>query len=492
MRVCPRSLRESGFTLVELMIAIFVLLVGVLGSVALVDAANRTSASTRAREGATNLARDVVEGMHNVPIKQMVRAGTNLPATLAANGVGGTVTGGVWKVSRRNFTYTVQLTACAMDDSQDGQGGQDPTFTWCSDSATGTADPNPLDYARVKVVVSWTAQGGTHQVTQSALINNTSSGAAIVSVTTNPASTPPDQPAITSQATSTIGFIATTDEAATSADWFLNGTRQGTTTRGTGGTSFTWQWAIGTSTGGAPCSPAATGVLDGTYLVGAQAYDSQGLSAGRRAVTVKLNRCPPMAPGGFRAVRPGLFPTVELYWNASPEADVIGYYAYRSNGNSSNFTKISDPTSGCYGLLKKPNCIEADPGGNVNYEVRAVDLDPSGNPREGDYTASSSPVKDNQPNTPGSFASGGSTSTLTWTVPADSSKDSPADPIDYFRVYRDGQTVANRYDIVDSTAATGATVNWTDLQPGSGSHTYYVTAVDSRGAESAMTAGVTR
>ena len=108
---------QSVQTLVELMIAIFVLLVGVLGSVALVDGANRGTASTRAREGATNLARDVIEGMHNIPIKQAVASGANLPATLSAGGVGGTVTGSVWKVSRRNFTYTVQVSACAMDDA---------------------------------------------------------------------------------------------------------------------------------------------------------------------------------------------------------------------------------------------------------------------------------------------------------------------------------------------------------------------------------------
>ena len=52
--------------------------------------------------------------------------------------------------------------------------------------------------------------------------------------------------------------------------------------------------------------------------------------------------------------------------------------------------------------------------------------------------------------------------------------------------------VANRYDLVDNTAATGASVNWTDPTPGSGTHTYYVTAVDARGAESAMTTGLTR
>src|SRR2546421_507818 len=65
MRVSSRDRREAGFTLVELMIAIMILLVGVLGSVALVDGANRTTAANKGREGATNVARDVIEALHN-------------------------------------------------------------------------------------------------------------------------------------------------------------------------------------------------------------------------------------------------------------------------------------------------------------------------------------------------------------------------------------------------------------------------------------------
>src|SRR4051794_35665443 len=78
MRVSSRERREAGFTLVELMVAILVLLVGVLGSVALVDGANRSSASNRAREGGTNLARDVVETMRNIGIKQAVAVNADM------------------------------------------------------------------------------------------------------------------------------------------------------------------------------------------------------------------------------------------------------------------------------------------------------------------------------------------------------------------------------------------------------------------------------
>src|SRR5438046_831378 len=111
MRASLKEPREAGFTLVELMVAISVLLVGVLGTVSLVDGANRSSASTRAREGATNLARDVIEGMHNIPSKKLVAVGADLPGMLQSTGIGGTTGAGGWQVTRRNFTYTVAVTA---------------------------------------------------------------------------------------------------------------------------------------------------------------------------------------------------------------------------------------------------------------------------------------------------------------------------------------------------------------------------------------------
>ena len=45
---------ERGFTLVEVMVAIMILLVGVLGVVSMVDGANAVTSKTKAREGGTN------------------------------------------------------------------------------------------------------------------------------------------------------------------------------------------------------------------------------------------------------------------------------------------------------------------------------------------------------------------------------------------------------------------------------------------------------
>src|SRR3954471_16158567 len=105
----PSRARESGSTLVEIMVAIVVLLIGVLGSVALVDAANRTSSTTRARESATNLARSVLEAARSLPYASLT------PASAAAGvqadpGLADTDPGTAgWQVQRRNITLTITL-----------------------------------------------------------------------------------------------------------------------------------------------------------------------------------------------------------------------------------------------------------------------------------------------------------------------------------------------------------------------------------------------
>ncbi len=44
-------------TLIEVMVATMILLVGVLGTVTMIDGANATTSKTKAREGATHLGR---------------------------------------------------------------------------------------------------------------------------------------------------------------------------------------------------------------------------------------------------------------------------------------------------------------------------------------------------------------------------------------------------------------------------------------------------
>src|SRR3989442_8963676 len=101
---------ESGFTLVEIMVAIIVLLIGVLGSVALVDAANRTTSTTRAREAGTNLARSVLEAARSLPYTSLVQATApgdihvdpGLPASDASTAA--------CQLTQRRMTYPITFT----------------------------------------------------------------------------------------------------------------------------------------------------------------------------------------------------------------------------------------------------------------------------------------------------------------------------------------------------------------------------------------------
>src|SRR3712207_5644631 len=104
MRI-PSLTREDGFTVVEVMVAALILVVGVCGSVTLVDGANATTLSTRAREGATNLAREVVEDARSVSYAD-VAPGPLETRRRAKPGLDASPGSGTWRVTRRGFTYT--------------------------------------------------------------------------------------------------------------------------------------------------------------------------------------------------------------------------------------------------------------------------------------------------------------------------------------------------------------------------------------------------
>jgi len=68
-------LRECGFTLVETMMAVTVLLVGVLGVVAMADGASRATAGAQARDNGINLARRVIETTNSLAYTDVTRDG---------------------------------------------------------------------------------------------------------------------------------------------------------------------------------------------------------------------------------------------------------------------------------------------------------------------------------------------------------------------------------------------------------------------------------
>src|SRR4051794_17957988 len=126
--MCRRS--ESGFTLVEVTVAAFVLVVGLLGTLAMLDNANLTTASTKAREQGIALQRELIETARSTPYDDLVPGGV-VPAIQSnpdLRDADSSAPG--WEIERRGFTYTVSVGACSVDDAGDGQGNVD-NATFC-------------------------------------------------------------------------------------------------------------------------------------------------------------------------------------------------------------------------------------------------------------------------------------------------------------------------------------------------------------------------
>src|SRR5438105_4003158 len=157
---------ESGFTLVETVVAGFILVVGVLGTLMMVDTATSKNASARAREGATNVAREVLEYAHDTSFGQLGSSGWMTSTLQGLSGGSGTVTSPSGSsqqtvVTRRGYAYTTTVSWCSVDDGRDGYAvSHSGSISWCSDSSTlGSGDSQPEDFKRVIVDVNWSSNG---------------------------------------------------------------------------------------------------------------------------------------------------------------------------------------------------------------------------------------------------------------------------------------------------------------------------------------------
>ena len=332
---------ERGFTIVEVMVAALVLLVGVLGTLALIDRANATTVTTRSREAATNLAREVIEAARGVPYARLTPASINGEIqALPRLGDAGPQPG--WTIQRRGFTYTVTASVCTFDDAADG-GGDHSGGGFCADSTpsqTPNNDTRPEDYRRVRVEVRWTHAGVEREVHQTELINNPGAAApAVRTLQLDPlsATLTNDQVTFTGPP-HTLKFNLTTSTTPHTLHWLLDGRSQGPITNGAG---FSWSfgWPIG--------APDAEGsVVDGTYVVSAEAFDRYGVAGASRSLTVVLNRTDadavPELLGG-RAGSPDRpeDQVVDLEWLPTPERDIIGYSVERWDSVSGQWVEIA-------------------------------------------------------------------------------------------------------------------------------------------------------
>jgi prepilin-type N-terminal cleavage/methylation domain-containing protein len=526
-RLTPCSRRsEDGFTIIEVMVAAAILLVGVFGVVSILIQSDAVSSSNRAREQGVALEREVIESAQAIPYDQLTE--TSIVSRIQAQpGLADSTSGSSgWTIRRRNINFTIAVGTCSVDDSNDGTGPHESagycrsgtgstTATQCASylGSTGSiagagtapagsvavgdcgidlnfdgavdglvdttggactncsgADTNPNDYKRVVVLVRWDRGLGKRYALQSTTVPNPGLSAAPAVTTLTGSKTtmlPGDQ---------TVTFTATLNATPATVPWYVDGTAQGQATGS--GSTWTFPWDLGVVS--ATATPNPTEVLDGTYLVSAKGLDAYGQAGTAKAVTLIVNRRVPYQPQNFDAGRND--GNAYLEWTKNSERDVEGYHVYRKTGVST-YQLVCD--------VKEVRCTENGmPSGAQDYYVVAVDRDSSGNLREGAATSLFTiPATDTPPLAPAvvTAAKSGQNTVLSWTASTDPDV---GDSILYYRIYRDGTNFVT--DLYDRTGG-GGQLTYTDSVTNDDVHTYWVVAVDSKYGESRpLGSGVTK
>jgi prepilin-type N-terminal cleavage/methylation domain-containing protein len=461
---------DDGFTLVEIMVASFVLLVGMLGVVALLNGALRTTSVNIERVGATNIARELVERTRGLDYDDMT--GGLVVTRLQAAGLG---SGTPWTIVRRGVTYTITTSSCTFDDPADGLAATPPANV-CSPQPTGTTgDSNGEDFRRTSFTVSWVQRGGKPvSVTQATLVVNPSGGLGPRIISYSPITATGPSAVTTNVSTFTINWTTT---PATTLRWVVDDGASGGSSTGT--TSFQTIWDIGTSGSGSE-------ILDGTYEISAQAYDDRDIAGEAKRAQVEINRRQPYAPPAFDGGHDTrLGDWVDLQWSPNRERDIQGYRVFWAGANGT--IGDGDDAQVCPGpTVTAPlsttvtSCTDlTPPSGPTKYYVVAVDRDTSATPqlRNGDrhvLNVGAPGSRPSPPTGPLTVATVDNQPKLTWSAPGSGN-------VSFYRIYRDGTAVAfaDRYG-----RTTGTGTSFVDDGSGNVSHTYWVTTVDSSYNES--------
>jgi prepilin-type N-terminal cleavage/methylation domain-containing protein len=471
MPALTRVRDERGFTLIEVLVTMMILVVGIGGALALIDGANARTVATKEREAGNALTREVIESARSVPYRQLNP--NNAVATLkAVPGLADTTPlTTAWTVERRNQTYTISLSVCSVDDDQDGF-GDTSGGNFCTGSPGG-ADRNPDDYKRITAEVSWTRGSTTRSVKQAGIVSNDASSAGPSVEFTSPA-------AGIDEITSTLSpvkFSVQAQDDAVSIRFAVDGVLLDTANS----TSATFGWDIDDGNNHVP---------DGTYLISVTAFDAEGVPGPTRTRTMRLNRDAPAAPadvfGGWnpRADFTTSHDIVEIQWARNTEPDVIGYRVYRKAGDvlvpGCDFTSnpATDPM--------QTDCRDVNPpaGATIDYYVVALDRDTAGAARQGGHsatiTATRATTKPNQPPTLTAQADD-DTVVLIWDASPAPTPGYSGSNIIFYRVYRDGTAISNRI----ARTSLDSMTSYRDSGVAADGHQYYVTAVDDNFSESA-------
>ena len=470
---------RGGFTLVEVLIAMTVLLVGVLGTLALIDRANATTVTTRSREGAVNVARELVEAARSVPFAK-------LDADLARDGDRGAARPRRRRPAGRLDDPPTRLHVHGQRDGvhvrrRPGRRWHPHAGGFCADSAAPSATPdrNPEDYRRVRVEVRWSDRGRDRVVHQTVLVNNPGSAGApavrtlVIDTGTGTAISPVTNHVYATPADNTMPFDLTTSSAPATLHWLLDGTSQAPITTAPA-LSWTFGWPVGHA--GDPDS-----LVDGTYVVSAEAFDTYGVVRPFALADRHAQPAPAQQGSGLVGGRTGDPP------HRRPRSSTSSGCRTPSATSSATALQRTDAAGNVVEVLPargRTACLDADPPveDGLVYRVYAWDRNHvDGQPR---ISVPSDPLVvdlgNNPPAPPVSpqaqLQADGSVQ-LSWTRPSPEDPDA-GDSIAFFRVYRDGSGFDSRYAVWNGT-------DFNDGNTGNTAHEYWITSVDSRYGESA-------
>jgi type II secretory pathway pseudopilin PulG len=476
---------EAGFTLIEALMATVILIVGLIGLLGMLDVSVRASASTRAREGATSLARELIEDARTIPYAQIIP--TSIESQLQAmNGLTNESSASGWQIKRRGFTYTIAVKECAIDDPKDGLAKTHDSKIFCEgqqDWTEGVVDTAPENLKRITAEVSWTFQGRTSTVKQVSTLTAAGQGVGLIAKELHLVEPPSSfnktstAPVIAEAAAKTLTFSVSIPEGTAAVDWSLEGAKQEELTPASKATSLTFSWTINEPT-------QKIYVSDGTYQVAAQAVNSTGVIGPPISIPVRLIRGVPKAPteiiGGFNTVYKSGVATevVELQWKANAERNVIGYRVL----GPAPAKELICPENSPEALSTTTSCIDlAGKLSEGTYSVVALYRN---------YAVVGEPVQEGLPGTtvlpitratsiapsaPSGLVATKKTDgsvTLTWKPST-----GVTTPVSFYRIYRGSKEYTSRYS-TSSTECPGEpkVCSFTDTDAVT-EHAYWITAV---------------
>ncbi|HEV2999928.1 MAG TPA: prepilin-type N-terminal cleavage/methylation domain-containing protein [Solirubrobacteraceae bacterium] len=503
---------ERGFTIIEVLVAAMILVVGLLGTLALVDGANEATTATKAREGGNNLQRELIELARAVPYEDLQPG--QVVARIRERGLSDSAVGGDgWTVTRRGVRYTISVGVCSVDDPNDlqgtrvanrfcatgsgqtsaeqcaailspgGTGGNNPDcgtdanrdgevdgLVAASQQCTGSCtamprDLTPDDYKRVVTLVRWDRGQGSRFAIQTSTIPNPgyAGGPRIKALT--------PENVIRDDGGTSQTFTATTSRPPAKTELYVDGALVSTC----GGTTLvSTVWSCPWSYGDMAKTP------DGTYVVTAKALDEYGTAGASRSTTLRLNRRLPLAVEGVVAGENRLHGIVEVAWRASRDGDIEKYEAYRVSGSTEQFVCGKPSQTTCY--------FTGSVNATTTFRVYAFDSDSAGQPRRsnvyGWFTAGATNQPPDAVSNLVATTSNGAT-ILTWTAPNQSGN---RPDVDFYRIYRRSPTtnppskpdVGWRYD----TTGSGIETTFVDTETNGQQWDYWVTSVGLELAES--------